>query len=408
MANELSVQEQRGRYKELSAYFAKESVVKRIGAQISTKLLTPTTLSTVLLTAAQKNRMLLECSPESLLLELEKAAALGLAPNGIDAHLVPFRNRKFNRVDVVLIADWKGLVKLMYRSGMVQAVFAKAVRTKDHFEYRFGHGSRIVHEPFDAETLEGRGPLKASWALAELKGGGSPFVVLSRAEVGKAKSASRGSDSPSSPWNTHPDAMWAKSAVRQLAKFVPLTKEVADAVAQDERSEFSEDVIDIEAAAAPSLEYDGDDIPEQDPEPPKQTKTQRLAAKAAESKKTTPPPTKKPAPEPEPEPEDEPTDEADDVIDEPVQEEAVDEPASDEQPAEDTRNRKQIMDDFQREIYADNVEPDDVDALLEHHIIFNQHKLTDADRRWAKNLADTRKRELEDAAERPAKKGGRK
>ena len=49
----------------------------------------------------------------------------------------------------------------------------------------------------------------------------SKVVVLNRAEVMKIKASSQGSSSQYSPWNTNEPAMWLKSAVRQLAKWVP-------------------------------------------------------------------------------------------------------------------------------------------------------------------------------------------
>lgn len=394
----LTVDAQRKSYADIQKYFQQDKVLQRISREISNRLLTPEKLTQFMLTAATKNRMLLECTPESLCEQLQRAATIGLAPNGVDGHLVPFRNNKKGITEVVFIPDYKGLIKLMYQSGLVTAVFAAAVRAKDRFEYRFGNGSSIEHRPFDADTLDGRGPLKHAWALAELKGGGCPFVVLSRAEVMARKKASRGSDSQYSPWSTAEDSMWAKSAVRQLSKFVPLTPDMAAVIDADTKQEYGDNILDVESMAAgsvPLLEDESDEDQEEDAPPP-QTRTQRLAERAAEAKKaaSTKPATKanirKPEPEPDPEEDEAPADEG---IDEPAPEEE-----SQEQPQEeDQRDRQSIMGDFEEQLYS-CADEDELDAFFEHNITFNQHKLKASDRKYAENLVARRKEEMAEAA----------
>lgn len=398
MAGGLTVQQQRDSYSGIQKYFQGEKVLARISKEISNKLLTPDKLVQYMLTATTKNRMLLECTPESLCLEIQRAGAMGLAPNGFDGYLVPFRNNKKNTTEVVFIASYTGLIKLMYRSGLVTAVFANAVRARDHFEYRFGNGSHITHHPFDAETLDGRGALKHAWALAELKGGGSPFVVLSRAEVEARRKASRSSDSSHSPWSTNPDAMWAKSAIRQLSKFVPLTPELQEAVDTDTKQEYGDSIIDVESmAGSQDLLEDQSDEEQQEEAPRQPTRTQRLADKANEARKaaaSTKPVTKttikKPGPEPEPEEDEAPVDEG---VDEPAPEEE-----SQEQPQEeDKRDRQSIMGDFEEQLYS-CADEEELDAFFEHNIIFNQHKLKASDRKYAENLVARRKEEMAEAA----------
>lgn len=439
----LSVEVAREKYKDLSSYFAKDAVMSRISKEITNKYLTAEKMTQLVLSAAVKNKMLLEATPESLCQELQKACAMGLAPNGIDGHLVPFRDRKRNCVNVVFIADYKGLIKLMYRSGLVIGVYANAVRKKDVFEYRYGHGSRLTHHPFDAETHEGRGPLCNAWAMVELKGGGSPFVVLSRADVDARRKASRGSDSQFSPWTTSPDAMWAKSAIRQLAKFVPLTPEIQEEFDKEAKNEYAEDVIDVESLAAgdvQNLEHDDEGEPE--PTPPPQTRTQRLAQAAnvktppKTTTKTAPPKAQTPPPQPPDDEEEEslPKDEPLDVESQEVEEAEVEEPEQEPEPEAtpppkksppksappkpspakedppssrstappedaDPRTRKEILDDFQRFLFSPGCSTaDDVDLVYEENITLNRHKLRDADAKWAMGVADGRKKELADAA----------
>jgi recombination protein RecT len=53
----------------------------------------------------------------------------------------------------------------------------------------------------------------------------SKVVVLNRQRVMEIRAKSDSKDSDYSPWNTNEEAMWLKSAVRQLAKWVPTSAE---------------------------------------------------------------------------------------------------------------------------------------------------------------------------------------
>jgi len=87
-------------------------------------------------------------------------------------------------------------------------------------------------------------------------------VVLDRLDVERRRSKSDSWKSeksrPYSPWTTAPEAMWRKSAVRELAKWMPKSATMAKAMANEERTlSFDDDgtIIPIDAPAT-----DGDDI----------------------------------------------------------------------------------------------------------------------------------------------------
>lgn len=76
------------------------------------------------------------------------------------------------------------------------------------------------HEvPADADI-----PRSVRYAVMK-DGATSKVVVLNRAEIARIKTSAQGADSSYSPWQTNPAAMWLKSAVRQLAKWVPTSAE---------------------------------------------------------------------------------------------------------------------------------------------------------------------------------------
>jgi hypothetical protein len=99
--------------------------------------------------------------------------------------------------------------------------------------FRFSPGADEipVHEiDWDADD---RGHLRLVYAFARMKDGAtSKVVVLNQTAINRIMESSPGSSYDSSPWQKHPDAMWLKSAVRQLTKWVPTSSEYRDQVAQ--------------------------------------------------------------------------------------------------------------------------------------------------------------------------------
>ena len=154
--------------------------------------------------------------------QLANAARLGLEPGTEQFYLTV---RKERGVDKVLgIPGYQGLIELMYRAGAVASVVAEVVYAQDRFDYVPGRDERPAHLiDWDSED---RGDLRLVYAYAVMKDGAtSKVVVLNRADIARIKKSSQGASGEYSPWKTNPGAMWLKSAVRQLAKWVPTSAE---------------------------------------------------------------------------------------------------------------------------------------------------------------------------------------
>ncbi|KMS79567.1 recombinase RecT [Streptomyces leeuwenhoekii] len=157
--------------------------------------------------------------------ELKTAARLGLEPGTEQFYLTP-RKSKAHGYKLIIkgIVGYQGIVELIYRAGAVSTVIVEAVRERDTFRYVPGRDDRPVHEIdwFGAD----RGPLVGVYAYAVMKDGAvSKVVVLNRTRVMEIRAKSDSKDSDYSPWNTNEESMWLKSAVRQLAKWVPTSAE---------------------------------------------------------------------------------------------------------------------------------------------------------------------------------------
>ena len=202
------------------------------------KFLTPERFVRVALTTINKNPKLLECTEGSLMACLMDCAQLGLEPDNTmgRAYLIPFNDRKNNRVICTLIIGYKGLIALAYRSGQVKTIMAQCVCENDAFEFEFGLQHRLSHKP----ALTNRGDVIAVYAYGLMEGGMSAFDVMSVDDVERIKKRSKSADN--GPWITDWEEMARKTVLKRLSKYLPLSVDFMDAVARDNAEESEEDL----------------------------------------------------------------------------------------------------------------------------------------------------------------------
>lgn len=184
-----------------------------------------------------QNPTLQECSVKSLVRAMSQSASLGLEidQRGL-AYLVPYKNKGI--MEAQLQIGYQGLMELAYRSSKVKSIKANCIyeSEKDKVKIKRIDGRFYVEHPFTFEQPEGE--MIAVYATAEVDGVLPQTVVLRREEVEKFRSKSKAPDSPA--WKDHYDAMAKKTAIRQLAKFLPKSavEELTRAAAIDEYEDF--------------------------------------------------------------------------------------------------------------------------------------------------------------------------
>lgn len=240
MANELSTQR-----KNFLSVVQGDGFKKQLALAVP-RHLNPDRVLRIALTVMNKNPKLYDCDQSSVLGSIMDASQLGLECDNRAAYLVPFNDKRRGLI-CQLIIGYQGFIELAYRHPLVKGIRAKAVYDKDHFEYDEGLVPKLEHRPYDGDDDAGK--LKFAYAICNLEGGGFTFVVLNRRQVMKAKAFSRGSDSSFSPWQTSEEAMWVKTAVRALAKFMPRSTELTQAIMSDDENSGA---VDIAAAVIPS------------------------------------------------------------------------------------------------------------------------------------------------------------
>lgn len=224
-----------------------QNSIKELGKAVPSHL-SAERLVRIALTTIRLNPSLADCTKESFLGALFQSAQLGLEPNVEgQAYIIAYNNSRNVNGKWVKIKEaqfqigYKGLIELFYRHGSAVSIDMHSVYENDVFEYEYGTKAYLRHMP----TFKDRGEVIAYYAIATLKNGGTPFMVMSKDECmehGKTHSkcydAAKGFDK-NSPWFKDPNAMCKKTVLIQLAKLLPKSIELQKALAMDSAAKLS-------------------------------------------------------------------------------------------------------------------------------------------------------------------------
>ncbi|URC17669.1 RecT-like DNA pairing protein [Gordonia phage Tardus] len=212
-------------------------------------------------TALRQNPKLARVTPASFFGGLMTCAQLGLRPGVLgQAYLIPYGQQ------AQLVLGYQGLLELIYRSGLVETIVARAVYENDEFLLEYGLSSdTLVHRP--PAGFKPRGKAVAYYAIARMKNGGYQItdpVGLADMQSFARKHANGGGRS--GPWKEHFDEMAKKTMIRQLAKMLPKSPEVMRAITHDGavRTDHTADSID-ETPTYIDGELDDDPAVQDDP-----------------------------------------------------------------------------------------------------------------------------------------------
>lgn len=210
------------------------------------KNLTADRLTRIVMTEFRKNPTLQQCSPASFMASVLQAAQLGLEPGSAlgQAYLVPFKAK--GKYECQLIVGYRGMISLSRRSGEILSINAYCVHAKDDFTYQLGLHPDIQHIP---SSEADPGPVVFVYAVAQLRGGGVQFEVMSRAEIEAVRDQSQGWNSAVkykttglSPWTKHFDEMAKKTVVRKMFKYLPVSTEANYVMDAEDRIDRGEEV----------------------------------------------------------------------------------------------------------------------------------------------------------------------
>lgn len=230
----------------------------------------------IALTALRKNPKLGQCDLKSFIGAVMQAAQLGLEPDGTlgEAYLIPYGQ------ECQLVPGYKGLLKLARQSGQISTVVARVVHARDEFKFSFGLAEVLIHVPSDDPDP---GALTRVYAIARMRDGGVQVDVMSAYEVNKIRDGSQGYQNAKrynrpTPWETHVEEMWKKTALRRLCKLLPASTELARAVAMDEAADAGVGQGMADVLALEGIEVPGGDFPAEAGAPPPEGKRMKLGS----------------------------------------------------------------------------------------------------------------------------------
>jgi recombination protein RecT len=208
------------------------SNMKNEFALVLPKHLTPDRLVRMAVTQFRINPALKGCDKTSFIAAVMTAAQLGLEPDGVlgHAYMVPFKSHGVTNVQ--LIPGYKGLLALARNSGEVSSISAHEVCEKDEFDFAFGLEEKLVHKPSRGD----RGKVTHFYAIAKFKDGGHHMDVMTVEEVEALRNKSSGYKAfkagytKSAIWDEHFVEMGRKTAIRRIAKYLPLNVQRAAAI----------------------------------------------------------------------------------------------------------------------------------------------------------------------------------
>lgn len=200
------------------------------------KHITADRLARVALTTIRQNDKLKACNPLSLMSGIMQAAQLGLEP-GVLGHcyLVPYGN------EAQFIIGYKGMIDLMWRSGMYQTLYVQEICERDEYEIEYGSNPKLFHKPARSD----RGKPIYYYLFAEYKNGGKFWHVMSIEEIEEHRARSRAANN--GPWKTDYVAMCKKTVVRSASRWMPMSIELQRQIATDGsvKTELSENMVDV-------------------------------------------------------------------------------------------------------------------------------------------------------------------
>jgi len=192
-----------------------------------------------------KSKGIADCDPESVLTAIYGCARLGLIPDPLTGQvwILPYKQRGAKQPVATLVIGYKGYVELARRTGQIVDVRAGVLYENDDYEYEDGLVQKFSLRPWFLTGRDEPGRRLAAWCVWTYTDGHSQVALIGAREVERARSSSPAARNKSGPWVTHPDEMWAKTAVRRAARLWPITPELALALRFEDEEEAGETAV---------------------------------------------------------------------------------------------------------------------------------------------------------------------
>lgn len=161
-----------------------------------TNTISPAKFVQIVTNEVKKNSKLLSAfaeNPSSMFASILAGAEIGLVPSDLlgEFYLIP-RTLKIDgkfKLSVTPLIGYKGLVKILLRSGDIQSIEAHVVYEGDVFDVQYGTSPKLNHEPIGVNRTADK--ITHIYCVAFFKSGRNQFHVLTRQEVLNIKNMSK-------------------------------------------------------------------------------------------------------------------------------------------------------------------------------------------------------------------------
>ncbi len=209
-------------------------MLSRYKGQIANALpkhLTPDRMIQIATTVIARNDKIKNCSPASIIGAVVQASILGFKPIETlgECYFVPYKGQCQFQI------GYRGYKKLAHNTNKIKMLYAEVVYQDDKFYYELGLNPKLEHVPnLNADNSWNK--ITHVYAVAHYTNGGYSFVVLDRKKIEnfRRRNPMQG-PVPSGAWETDYDSMARAKAIKQLAKWMPLSEELEIAITQDEK-----------------------------------------------------------------------------------------------------------------------------------------------------------------------------
>ncbi len=243
----------------------------------------------VAITAIAQNPDLVQTERTTLYAECMKAAQDGLLPDGREAVLTVYKQKRgdsWTKVAKYMPMVW-GIAKKVRNSGELATLTAQVVYTADQFDYWIDDtGEHLQHRPVFGDD---RGEPRLVYAIAVTKNGDSYIEPMTIAQVNQVMKVSKSKDqqgNPVGPWKDWWEEMARKTAIRRLSKRLPMSTDKEEEIRRV--IERDDDLYDLNRppAAPPAIAQP----PTPAADKPKPTSRPRRLQRVLDAADDTPPP----------------------------------------------------------------------------------------------------------------------
>jgi recombination protein RecT len=178
----------------------------------------------LVLTEVRRTPALACCSIPSFMAAAMECAKLRLEPGVLgECYILPFKN------EAQFILGYRGMLTLMWRCGVT--AIAYPVYEKDQWTFhRNETGDHYLHVPSEDPNP---GPIVRFFGVATLPDGRRIVHVMPKWKVDEHMKRSPSLNAQRSPWKTDYPSMGAKTVIRSMHRWIPLSAEVNDAFMQE-------------------------------------------------------------------------------------------------------------------------------------------------------------------------------